>query len=143
MLPAQTTAAVPGLGRCTTQTTEQNFSDGALKVECESPRELSPASVALSTLLLDRNWTERLNSAIIYAPGPHQTWLSPLHRSQTFFPLTNILTTAPGAQWRVPAASLPEARLAITPELSTGHALSHFDFPDVPLSDWLVPRRLR
>ncbi len=140
MLPAQTTAAVPGLGRCTTQTTEQNFSDGALKVECESPRELPPASVTLSTVLPARNWPERLNSAFSYAPGPHETWLSPLHRAQAYFPLTNILTNAPGSQWRVPAATIPEARLAITPELSTGHALSHFDFPDVPLSDWLVPR---
>ena len=141
MLPAQTTAAVPGLGRCTTQTTEQNFSDGALKVECESPRELPPASVALSTVLLARNWPERLNSAFAYAPGPHETWLSPLHRAQAYFPLTNILTSAPGAQWRVPSSVLPEARLAITPEIPTGHALSHFDFPDVPLSDWLVKRR--
>ncbi|MDR3703021.1 MAG: hypothetical protein P4L56_25470 [Candidatus Sulfopaludibacter sp.] len=143
MLPAQATAAVPVLGRCTTQATEQNFSDGALKVECESPREIPPASVALSTLLLVRNWTERLNSAFTYAPGPHETWLSPLHRSQTFFPLTNILTTAPGSQWRVPASALLEARVAITPEISTGHALAHFDFPEVPLSDWLVPRRPR
>jgi hypothetical protein len=135
LLPAEGAADVPGLGRCTSIHAEQNFStDGALKVECESPRELASATVRPSNLALARNWGQRLNSAFTYSPGPHETWLSPLHRSQAYFPLTNFLTNAPG---------VAEPRLAITPEISTGHALAHFDFTDVPLSDWLVPRRPR
>jgi hypothetical protein len=40
----------------------------------------------------------------------------------------------------VPEAYVPSARLEITPEIPTGHALARFDFGEVTLAPWLVSR---
>jgi hypothetical protein len=140
ILPTQGAGSVRDLGRCTATATEERFSDSALKVLCESPRELPAATITLRHESSGREWKLGLHSSIAYSPGPHETWLSPLNRAQSFFQLTNGDTSAPGSQWLVPATLVPAARLEITPEIPTGHALAHFDFGDVQLSSWLVPR---
>jgi len=66
-----------------------------------------------------------------FSPGPHDTWLSPLQRGQTFFRLTN---TTPGSQWEMPREYVAGARVAITPEVVTGHALTNFEFNGVTLT---------
>lgn len=143
ILPTQGTGSVPDLGRCTALTSEERFSNSALKVLCESPRELPAATITLRHESSGREWKLGLRSSITYSPGPHEIWLSPLHRGQSFFQLINGDASAPGEQWLVPAMLVPEARLEITPEIPTGHALAHFDFGDVTLSSWLVTPRIR
>jgi hypothetical protein len=140
ILPAQGSGSAPGLGRCRAGTVDDRLSEQMLKVLCESPRELPAAWITLRHEPSGRVWRESLNSAVTYSPGPHETWLSPLHRGQTFFRLTRADGAEPGSRWLVPASYLWSARVAITPEIVTGHALARLDFPDVTLSSWLVRR---
>ena len=137
ILPTQGTGDVPGLGRCTSLTLDGTTD--SLKVECESPASLRAAAIVLRHEPSGREWTERLNSSLAYTPGPHETWLSPLHRGQSFFRLI-YQPPWPGSRMLVPASDLPSTHLEITPEIPTGQALARFDFADVPLSTWLVPR---
>jgi hypothetical protein len=85
-----------------------------------------------------REWRQRLNSSARITPGPHETWLSPLHRGQTFFHLTDFAESAPGSQWLVPRSYVASARVEITPEILTGRSLAAFDFADVALGDWVM-----
>jgi hypothetical protein len=139
ILPAQGSGNVPDLGRCTALTVDDRFSEEMLKVLCESPRDLPAASITLRHEPSGREWREGLNSSVTYSPGPHETWLSPLHRGQSFFRVTNSVTSVPGSQWLVPMSYLSSARVEITPEIVSGHALAGFDFGEVTLASWLVP----
>jgi len=94
--------------------------------------------VRLSHAQSGREWKNRLNSAVTYSPGPHQTWLSPLTRGQSFFRLSDRVPTHPGDQWVVPAQYFPTAQLDITPEIPIGAALAHFKFQNLTLSDYLI-----
>ena len=141
LLPMQGSGSVANLGRCTTLGVSDRFSEEMLKVLCESPRELPAASIVLRHEPSGREWREGLNSAVTYSPGPHETWLSPLHRGQSFFRLTNSVTSVPGSQWLVPISYLSSARVEITPEIVTGHALTDFDLGEATLVSWLVPRQ--
>ena len=125
---------VAGAGRCTALLVEDRFSEDLLKVLCESPREIPAASVVLRDMASGREWRERLNSSVTYSPGPRETWLSPLNRAQTFFRLAGGPATAPGSRWLVPRETLESARIAITPEIATGHALARFEFDGVVLA---------
>ncbi|MBI5282012.1 MAG: hypothetical protein HY858_10045 [Candidatus Solibacter usitatus] len=140
ILPMLGSGNVPGLGRCTAATVEDRFSEQMLKVLCESPRVLPAASITLRHEPSGRVWMHGLNSAVTYAPGPHGTWLSPLHRGQSFFRLTGSVPSEAGSQWLVPASYLSSSRVEITPRIVTGRALARFDFAGVALSSWLVPR---
>ncbi len=141
ILPAQGSGNVTDLGRCTALTVDDRFSEEILKVLCESPRVLPVASITLRHEPSGREWREGLNSAVTYSPGPHETWLSPMHRGQSFFRLTNSVTSVPGSQWLVPMSYLSSARVEITPEIASGHALAGFDFSEVTLASWLVRAR--
>ncbi len=141
ILSAQGSGNVPDLGRCTALTVDDRFSEEMLKVFCESPRELPTASITLRHEPSGREWREGLNSALTYSPGPHETWLSPVHRGQSFFRLANSVTSVPGDQWVVPMSYLSSARVEITPEIVSGHALADFDFGEVTLASWLVRAR--
>jgi hypothetical protein len=140
ILPAKGGTYVPSLGQCTALIVDDRYSENMLKVLCESPRELPMASIMLRHEASERVWREGLNSSVTYSPGPHETWLSPLHRGQSFFRLTNAVTSSPGDQWLVPMGYLSSARIEITPEIVTGHALARFDFAEVSLASWLGPR---
>ena len=141
ILPAHGSANVVDLGRCTALTVDDRYSEELLKVLCESPRELPVALITLRHEPSGREWREGLNSAITYSPGPHETWLSPMHRGQSFFRLTNSATFVPGSLWLVPIDYLSSARVEITPEIVLGHALAGFDFGEVTLASWLVRAR--
>ncbi len=140
ILPAQGSANAPGLGRCTAARVDDRYSEQTLKVLCESLRALPAVSITLRHEPSGRVWRLGLNSATSYSPGPHATWLSPLHRGQSFFRLTDSVPSTPGFQWLVPASYVSSARVEITPEIVTGHALARFDFADVALSPWLIQR---
>ena len=137
-LPPDGSGDVPGLGHCTVMTVDDRFYEAMLKVFCESPRELPAASIRLRHDPSGREWKLRLNSAVTYTPGPHDTWLSPLHRAQSFFRLTRSMESRPGSQWLVPISYVPSLRVEISPERVTGHGLALFDFGEVALASWLV-----
>lgn len=140
VVPLKGSGHIPDVGRCTVMTIDDRFSEAMLKVFCESPRELPAASITLRHEPSGRKWQLRLNSAVTYSPGPHETWLSPLHRGQCFFRLTNSVESMPGSQWLVPMSYLSSVRVEITPEIVTGHALAGFDFGEVTLASWFAPR---
>jgi len=140
VLPGQGNGDVPDFGHCTVMTAEGRYFEEMLKVYCESPRGLPAASITLRHEPSSREWRIRLNSSVTYSPGPHATWLSPLHRGQSFFHLTNSVESMAGSQWLVPISYLSSARIEITPEIVTGHTLAGFDFGEVTLASWLVPR---
>jgi hypothetical protein len=138
ILSAMGSGNVPGVGRCTSITVDTWLSESMLKVLCESPRPLPPTSVTLRHEPSGRTWLGGLNTFTPYIAGPHESWLSPLHRGQYFFRLTDSVTSAAGAQWLVPASYVSSARVEITPRLVTGRSLSRFDFDHVALASWLV-----
>ena len=138
VLPLDGSANVPGMGRCTVLTVDDRFSEQMLKVFCESPRELPAASIALKHEPSGREWRLALNSASTFSPGPHETWLSPLHRGQSFFRLTHSVESLPDSRWLVPVSDLPSARIEITPEIVTGHALAQFDLGELTLASFLA-----
>jgi hypothetical protein len=140
VLPLQSSAAVPDVGRCTAMTVDDRYSEEMLKVLCESPRDLPAASIALRDQASGREWRLGLNSAATYSPGPHETWLSPLNRGESFFHLTDSVESLPRSQWLVPVSYLSSSRIEITPEIATGHALARFDLGEVTLASWLVRR---
>ena len=140
--PTNGATDIPGVGRCISVIAEQNYTNGSLKVECESPRELPSASIRLHHDPSGRDWgRQRLNAAGNSLSSPHETWLSPLSRLQSNFPLSDTIDSSPGSQWLVPLAFVPASHLEITPEIPAGHALAHFDFGEVPIAQWLVPPR--
>ena len=130
-IPASGSGTVAGVGYCTSRPVGDQLYEDLLKVLCESPRELPAASVVLRHAASGREWSERLNSSMTFSPGPHDTWLSPLQRGQTFFRVTN---TTPGSQWEMPRDYVAGARVAITPEVVTGHGLTNFEFNGVTLT---------
>jgi hypothetical protein len=138
IVPVQGARDVPGVGRCTTAAVYDQLSQPLLKVFCESPRSIPASAVMLRHPSTGRVWREGLNLAWTHSPGPNRTWLSPIHRGQSFFRLIEKVETAPGAQWLVPASYLPSAHIEITPEIVTGRALAHFEFTGVTLSSWHV-----
>lgn len=126
------------IGRCTSGPVRGGVVGPMLKVLCESPRSLPQISVTLRHEPSGEIWSERINSSFTYRPGPNRSWLSPLHRGQSFFHLTDSVERAPGSRWNVPAEYLNSSRIEITPEIMTGHAISYFDFGEVPLTRWLA-----
>jgi hypothetical protein len=138
VLPIPGSSGVPRMGRCTVMTVDDRYSEEMLKVFCESPHELPAAAIALRHEPSGREWRLRLNSAFTSSPGPHETWLSPLHRGQSFFRLTDSVEVRAG-QWLVPKSYLSSAHVEVTPEIVIGHALAGFDFREVALASWRVP----
>ena len=134
MLPPLGSTNVTGAGRCTAVLVDDRFSQGLLKVLCESPREVPPAIVEVRDGGSGQQWRESLNSSMTYSGGPRETWLSPLNRAQTFFRLTGAAVTSPGSQWLIPRDSLAAAKISITPQIPDGRALARFEFTGVRLS---------
>jgi len=140
VLPVDGHADVPNLGRCTSAVVDDHFSEPLLKVLCESPRDIPAASLTLRHDASGRELRDRLNSSRRISPGPHDSWLSPLHRGQTFFRLTDRLEVIPGAQWIFPRTFVASSHISVTPEIVTGKALVDFDFGEVDLTAWLPGR---
>ena len=126
---------VPDVGRCTTSLVEGRVYENVFKLLCESPRDLPATHVTLTHGPSGRESKASLRSGITFEPGPRQTWFSPLQRGQTYFRLTDEISTQPGSQWLFPTEYLPTAQLTITPEIVTGTAIAHFQFtlPRLPV----------
>ena len=135
-LTAPGEAAFPGLGRCTTIPVEQNYNSGAVKVECESPREAPRGMVRPADFLYLPKIAVRFGTFNGIESGPHYTWLSPLQRTEVYFPLNRLAVLSNMGDAHITVANLPATRFVITPEISTGHALAHFQFDDVSIQKW-------
>jgi len=140
VLPVDGHADVPDLGRCTSALVDDHFSAPLLKVLCESPREIPAASLNLRHDASGRELRDRLNSSMRITLGPHEAWLSPLHRGQTYFRLTDQVVLMPGGQWMFPLSYVAASHVSITPEVVTGKALVDFDFGEADLTAWRIGR---
>lgn len=146
-LRAQSSGVVEGLGRCEGKLiNDRMFSEPMYKLLCESPQPVPRADVVLRHTESKREWSNGFGTfyaggfGMSYVPGAQRAWFSPLHRTQTFFRINTHPHPAPGSEWMVPVGMLPTSQLEITPRISTGRALVPFDFADVDLAKWLVPR---
>jgi hypothetical protein len=124
------------LGRCMIYEEGEQFQGDLLKVYCESPESIPNAWLVLHSQPSGREWRLPLNQAFTYAAGPRETWLTPLHRAQTFFRLTGQPETSQGNSWQVPKSYLSSYQIEITPEIVTGHALAEFNSQNVNLSSF-------
>lgn len=134
--------AIPGIGRCSSVVVEDRYSNGMLKVLCESPSEIAPLWTQVKLLQPDtgQEWKQRLGDSSTVVPGPRQAWLSPLARRQTFFRLTEEQPKSPGSQWLVPRSVLATAKIAITPEPITGYSTFNYTISYLTLSSYVLKR---
>jgi hypothetical protein len=127
-IPAQGTGTVPRMGRCTAMVVDDYFSSSHLKVWCESPGEMPASTVVLHHQASGQEWRRGLNAPIGYSRTPHESWLSPVRRSQAYFRLAGSLDGGPEWERAVPRQFVPALRITIEPEIPTGHALVPFEF---------------
>jgi hypothetical protein len=133
-LPKGHAGDIPDVGRCSAQIVGGRFSEEMLKVLCESPSEIPSVTVTLKSEATGHVWQSRLNSQYTPTQGPSETWISPLHREQVYFHITNTPNSQPGIRWQVPRGELSSLRIELTPEIITGYSLVHFEFKDVDLA---------
>jgi hypothetical protein len=136
-LPKGHAGDIPDVGRCSAQIVGGRFSEEMLKVLCESPSEIPYVTVTLRSEATGHVWQSWLNSQFRpFTPtsGPSETWISPLHREQVYFHITNTPDSQQGSQWLVPRGELSSLRIELTPEIITGYSLAHFEFKDVDLA---------
>ena len=99
-----------------------------------------PTQVTLQHPDTRREWHQGLGDASTVVPYPRSTWLSPLNRRDTFFPLRSEDRDAPrGSQWMVPQTVLSTARLELVPEPVTGRAIVEYEWTRVALSKFAIP----
>jgi hypothetical protein len=134
VLPAGKTGDVPEVGRCSMQIVGGRFAGEMLKILCESPRAIPSVTVILRSEATGRVWQSRLNSQFNPTTGPSQTWISPLHRQQVFFHVTDSPDSSPGSRWLVPRSDLPSLRIELNPEIITAYSLANFTFKDIDLA---------
>jgi hypothetical protein len=137
-------ADVAGFGKCSSAVQGQSYGFGTmLKVDCESPDILPTyTTVTLANPDTGEEWNARLGGATIVVSYPALTWLSPLYHRDAPFQLTESnAARMPGGRWMIPQAALATAKLAVTPEFPTGGTLVRFEFPNIQLSEYLLPPR--
>jgi len=135
-MPVSGSTNVDGVGRCYNEIVEGTRSSPMLKVECESPDDISPyATARLWDPATGREWRLRLGSASSFASGPRGEWLSPITRRQIYFQLAHN-PTGSGSQWLVPFESIRNQKVAIAGADLTGNAVVKFAFDDVDLDSF-------
>jgi hypothetical protein len=126
----------PGVGHCSNSISENRWSEGMIKVLCESPSIMPGViRVALAIAGIARQWNGRLGNFGNPTSGPQWAWLSPLDRAKTFFNISDPRARRYPYYMEVPLEHLAEAKISITPEVPTGYTMVDFDFPDVALAD--------
>ena len=134
---------VPHAGACWA-VVQESFDETRLKVACESPGESGPAGrVILAESGTAREWSQMLMDSARAQPVPALSWLSPLWRRQTSFPITEVEPTAPTSRWLVPRNALSRAQIRIQPVVHQGcsNVTYAFDVPD--LRKWVVTPKPR
>jgi hypothetical protein len=139
-VPLKGGADVPHLGRCTTNIVEDRLSEVQLRIFCESTHDIPAAAIILRHAASTREWRTALNASYINYPSPQGTWLSPLHRAQSFFGLNTLDESERDSKRNyrglIPVRDLPAIPIEITPEIVTGHALVDIDLGEMTLSTW-------
>jgi hypothetical protein len=130
--------AVPGLGWCTTVPQLDTFSGQtiALKLVCESLLESPNALVTLHDGKSGWRGMEQRGSQVGTTRGLHGKWFSPIHLVSYYFHVLNPDRFRPypgAASFMIPEAAVHTARFEITPESSTRHTVSDFDFGELNL----------
>jgi hypothetical protein len=138
-MPMESAAYTPLNGRCMSVLLEDRYSEGMLKVECESPSVIPlPTRVRIWNSETGREWNEKMGSNAPYAAGPRSTWLEALDRRQTFFRLTDSSRRL-DSPFYVPRSALATSKIAITPEVVTGYHILKYDLKNVTLTRYFVP----
>ena len=141
-IPVGATQTVPGVGRCSSAVIESPnvYQESMLKVLCESPHPIySGTGVRLWQPETGGEWKQHLGDSAPYASGPRESWLSPLHRLQTFFHLvSDTRYNSPGSRWLVPREALANGKLAITPDVITAWATADLELRSISLRDYVL-----
>jgi hypothetical protein len=133
---------VRGVGRCSDFMVSGNRSEEMLKVMCESPEKKAPlAQVILSATSGGRDWKHRLADSMPTVPYINSTWLSPVHRRQTFFHLVEGRPTHEGSRWLVPRDDLDGAIITIAPEHLSGCGVIRYELRDLDLRQFVFNTR--
>lgn len=138
-MPANSRAAVPGLGLCASHIVEHRPSDVMLDVTCESPAGIPrPTRV---TFVDDggRQWKQVLGDAMTSLSYPRSTWLSPVSRADTFFHVApREITMRPGSGWLLAGDAIPTGKLVISGEPEAGCRVIRYELANVLLRDYVV-----
>ena len=130
---------IAGLGKCSTEIVGDNPNDEQLKVGCESPNQMPLVRLRLLDPSTNRDWKQRLGSSSMVLDYPTVTWLSPVDRRVTYFPIVDAEhATENILRWQIPREVIPNARIAITPEFPAGSGVVHYELPDIKLSQYRV-----
>ncbi|MGC4055961.1 MAG: hypothetical protein QM757_44710 [Paludibaculum sp.] len=144
-MPVGGKKAVPSLGQCMAEQLpgESIHREGMLKVVCESTSAVSPLTEArLWNPATGQSWRHHLGDAAPLVPGPRWSWLSPLHRLQTYFQLaTGTAASMPGNGWMVPPDALLGAQVGISAASISGSASLQFEMRDIALSQFVASHR--
>jgi hypothetical protein len=108
----------------------------ALRLVCESLLEWPNATVTLRGEKSGWQSVERMGLQPAMGRGLRGKWFSPVHLVSYYFHILNPDRdrSYPGAAgFMIPEAAVPTARFEITPESSTRHTVSDFDFGELNL----------
>ena len=137
-VPVNGEIVAPGLGRCSSSFVEARMWEEMLKVHCEGPGQ--PPIVAEAQLTNARGmvWKNRLGGASRWAAYPRATWLSPVHRVDTFFHLvSDQQAELQGTQHQVPRSAVATSALAVMPEYPAGCTVFDYVLRDVDLNRYV------
>jgi hypothetical protein len=109
-----------------------------LKAVCESPGNIPHARVELVHSPTGRKVRHFLGDSRPVLDYPTRTWLSPVHRRNTFFQITENPLQGSGDQWLVVRSEIPESRLEFAPVIDAGCSVVEIDFPDIDLRRYIV-----
>ncbi len=133
-IPVGAARTVVGVGTCSSVVIDSPsaYQESMLKVLCASPYSISPETeVRLWQPKTGGEWKQHLGDSAPYSPGPRESFLSPLNRLQTFFHVvSNTPYNSPQNGWLVPREALENGKLAITPDVITGWATTHFELQE-------------
>jgi len=129
---------VKGIGKCSANVIEGRLYEEMLKVYCESPEQL-PQTIVEIKGEGGRVWRNRLGSSSTWVATPQNTWLSPLHRRQTFFTMaTQERSMQMGSTHLVPREVPARAVLTVRPEIDEGCGVFPFEIRNVDLNRYLA-----
>jgi hypothetical protein len=126
--------------RCFSELREAGGLQGALTVVCESPHPLPPTMVELSAPANAEKWRRFLGDSSTSYPWPTLTWLSPVQRRQTAFPVVPRRHDTPGSRWLVPSEALSGATVAVSPGMPLGCGVVTLRAANLSLASFVVGR---
>jgi hypothetical protein len=132
---------IPRLGRCSAVYNRNSdlFGESLLKVVCESPSDIPVLTpVKLVDAASGSEWNNQLGDSAPVLHYPVQTWLSPLHRRETFFHVVAEAPHGEGSKWLVPESVLSTANVGLVPQEETGCAAVQYEFRDLPIRAFAV-----